>query len=264
MRDLAHRVTSQTERRVFDGETVPAAEKLVSIFEPHTDITIKDNRETQFGHKLCPTSCASGLVIDALVEQGNPADSTLAVKMMERHQQLFGRASRQACFDGGFASRSNPTQLRALGIKDVAFNQRCRLEIADMVRSRQLYRKPRAFRAGVEGRFPSSNAWLGSAVVCGETWRPSPPKCRRRSSPAICSLPHATCLPPATSRPLEPAATDRLRSGPRPGPVCPATRDLRPDSRLTRGGACDQPPAAVDAEPRPSYHSAKVPFSAEN
>lgn len=44
---------SQTERRVFDGEKVPATEKLVSIFEAHTDIIVKDNRETFYGHKIC-------------------------------------------------------------------------------------------------------------------------------------------------------------------------------------------------------------------
>ena len=33
-RDLLKRVVEQTERRVFDGETVPASEKVVSLFEP--------------------------------------------------------------------------------------------------------------------------------------------------------------------------------------------------------------------------------------
>jgi hypothetical protein len=30
-------VIDQTERRVLRGEKVPATEKIVSIFEPHTD-----------------------------------------------------------------------------------------------------------------------------------------------------------------------------------------------------------------------------------
>ena len=38
------RVIDQTERRVFDGETVPAGEKLVSLFEPHADIIVKGGR----------------------------------------------------------------------------------------------------------------------------------------------------------------------------------------------------------------------------
>jgi IS5 family transposase len=148
---LAHQVISQTERRVFRGETVPANEKLVSIFETHTDIIIKDRRETLYGHKLCLTSGASGIVTDVVVEQGNPADSTLAVKMIERHQRLFGRPPRQATFDGGFASHANLADIKNRGVEDVAFSKRCRLKIEDMVKSSSAYRKLRNFRAGIEG-----------------------------------------------------------------------------------------------------------------
>jgi IS5 family transposase len=81
---LAKRVIDQTERRVLRGESVPASEKIVSIFEPHTDIIVKDRRDTFYGHKICLTSGASGLVLDAVVERGNPADATLAQKMVER------------------------------------------------------------------------------------------------------------------------------------------------------------------------------------
>jgi hypothetical protein len=38
---LIARVIAQTQRRVFDGEAVPASEKLVSLFEPHADIIVK-------------------------------------------------------------------------------------------------------------------------------------------------------------------------------------------------------------------------------
>ena len=38
---LAHQVLSQTERRVLRGEKVKAGDKIVSIFEPHTDIIIE-------------------------------------------------------------------------------------------------------------------------------------------------------------------------------------------------------------------------------
>ena len=36
-RDLTLAVVKQTERRVIDGEKVPASEKIVSLFESHTD-----------------------------------------------------------------------------------------------------------------------------------------------------------------------------------------------------------------------------------
>lgn len=149
--ELAQRVIYQTERRVLDGESVPANEKIVSIFETHTDIIIKANRETLYGHKLCLTSGASGLVTDAVVEEGNPADSTLAVKMVQRQKELYGKVPRQVCFDGGFASRANLADIKAMGVEDAAFHKRCRLEVEDMVKSPGVYRALRAFRAGIEG-----------------------------------------------------------------------------------------------------------------
>ena len=51
--ELARRVVDQTRRRIVHEEVVPATEKLVSIFEPHTDIIVKDRRDTLYGHKLC-------------------------------------------------------------------------------------------------------------------------------------------------------------------------------------------------------------------
>lgn len=148
---LAERVLDQTERRVVRGEQVPASEKLVSIFEPHTDIIIKDRRETYYGHKICLTSGASGLVTDVVIEEGNPADVTLAVKMVERHRDLYGKPPRQVSFDGGFTSRKNLTDLKALGVQDVAFSKRAGLSITEMVKSSWVYRRLRNFRAGIEG-----------------------------------------------------------------------------------------------------------------
>jgi IS5 family transposase len=148
---LAKRVINQTERRVLNGESVPAQEKIVSIFEPHTDIIIKDRRETLYGHKICLTSGASGLITDVVVEKGNPADSTLAVKMIERQRAVYGNPPRQVTFDGGFASRDNLATIKELGVDDVAFSKRGALPISEMVKSSWVYRCLRNFRAGIEG-----------------------------------------------------------------------------------------------------------------
>lgn len=144
-------VVDQTERRVLRGETVPAEEKIVSFFEPHTDIIIKDRRETYYGHKVTLTGGASGLILDLVIESGNPADSTRVVPMLERQREIYGRVPRQASFDGGYASRANLTQAKGLGVKDVCFSKKRGLEIAEMVKSTWVYRRLRDFRAGIEG-----------------------------------------------------------------------------------------------------------------
>ena len=147
---LAKRVLDQTKRRVLAGESVPASEKLVAIFETHTDIIVKDRRETLYGHKVCLPGGASGLITDIVVEQGSPADATLTVPMMQRQRDLYGKPPRQASFDGAFASKKNLADLKALGITDVAFSKRGSLAITDMVKSTWVYRRLRNFRAGVE------------------------------------------------------------------------------------------------------------------
>lgn len=149
---LAHgmRVVDQTERRVLRRESVPATEKIVSIFEPHTDIIIKDRRDTFYGHKICLTSGASGLVLDLVVEKGNPADSTLATTMVKRVAQVLGKLPKQVTFDGGFSSKANVQNIKAMGVEDVAFSKHVGLEVADMAKSQWVFRKLRNFRAGIE------------------------------------------------------------------------------------------------------------------
>lgn len=146
-----NRVLDQAERRVLHGEKVPSAEKLVSIFEPHTDIIVKDNRETRYGHKVCLTAGRSSLVLDCVIDEGNPTDSTLLERTLERHIGLFGAAPRQAAFDGGFASKENVATAKALGVEDIAFNRKSGLEITEMVRSAWVFRRLRDFRSGIEG-----------------------------------------------------------------------------------------------------------------
>lgn len=147
---LGERVMNQTERRVLCGESVPATEKIVSIFEPHTDIIIKDRRDTFYGHKICLTSGASGLVLDVVVEDGNPADSTLACRTVERAASVLGKLPKQASFDGGFSSKANVQNIKAMGVEDVVFSKHVGLDRADMAKSAWVFRKLRNFRAGIE------------------------------------------------------------------------------------------------------------------
>ena len=147
---LAARVVSQTERRVLKGEKVPASEKVVSIFEEHTDIIIKDRRDTYFGHKICLTGGASSLIIDCVITDGNPADSTLTEQMLDRQNEIYGRYPLKVALDGGFASKENLAKAKEKKIKDVCFAKKRGLEVEDMCRSQWVYNRLRRFRAGIE------------------------------------------------------------------------------------------------------------------
>ena len=165
---LIERVIAQTERRVLAGEAVPASDKLVSLFEPHADI-IRKGREVAYGHKLNLTTGRSGLILDLVIEAGNPADSERLLPMLERHGALYGELPRQAAADGSYASRDNLHKAKACGVHDMAFHKKKGgLGIADMVRSRWVYRKLRNYRARHRGRHLLPQAGYGLARC---TWR---------------------------------------------------------------------------------------------
>ena len=148
---LLRKVIRQTERRVLKGEKVPAGEKVVSLFEPHTDVVVKDRRETQYGHKINLTGGASGLILDCVVEVGNPADSTRCLPMLRRQKEIYEQVPRQAALDGGYASKENLREAKAEGIQHVCFAKKRGLEVEEMTGSQRIYRALQRFRAGIEG-----------------------------------------------------------------------------------------------------------------
>jgi len=165
---LIHRVIDQTERRVFEDEKVPADEKVFSLFEEHTDIIIKGSRDIQYGHKLNLSTGRSGLILDAVIEPGNPADSDQFLPMLNRHIENYGRPPRQSAADGGYASMNNLHTAKALGVTDVVFHKKRGLKVEDMAKSAWVYRKLRNFRAGIEAGISCMKRAYGLARC---TWK---------------------------------------------------------------------------------------------
>lgn len=147
---LILKVIDQTERRVIKGERVPAGEKIFSLFEEHTDIIVKGGRKIQYGHKLNLSTGKSGLVLDVVIEAGNPADSERFVPMLERHIAHYGKVPRQIAADGGYASLENLQEAKLWKVEDVVFHKKRGLKVEDMAKSPWVYRKLRNFRAGIE------------------------------------------------------------------------------------------------------------------
>jgi IS5 family transposase len=147
---ILKKVVDQTIRRVVRGEKVPASEKVVSFFEEHTDIIVKGRRDVQYGHKVFLTGGASNLILDCLIERGNPADSDRYQELLERHREQFGRAPRQVSADGGFASRKNLAFAKGHEVKDAVFAKKRGLTVIEMAKSAWVYKMLRNFRAGIE------------------------------------------------------------------------------------------------------------------
>jgi len=166
--DLTEQRISQTERRVIAGEKVPADEKIFSIFEPHTDIIVKDRRDKFYGHKICLTGGGSNLILDCMITEGNPADSTLTQTMLERQKEIYGRYPLKAALDGGFASKVNLRDAKTSGVKDVCFAKKRGLKIADMCRSEYVYNRLRRSGPASNLASPGSSAASGCGAAPGK------------------------------------------------------------------------------------------------
>jgi len=145
------KVVDQAYRRVVKKENVPASDKIVSIFEEHTDIIVKGVRDTVFGHKVMVTTGVSGMVLTLRVLNGNPTDSTLVSDTLEDLQALYGKAPTAMAFDGCFASVANRDAAKAAGVEDVTFCKNGNMKLSTLVSSTKLNRLLRNFRAGIEG-----------------------------------------------------------------------------------------------------------------
>jgi IS5 family transposase len=153
---LADRVIDQTRRRVIEGEQVPNAEKIYSIFEPHTDLIKRGKVRTpmEFGHKVFLAESAQGLITQYGVLSGNPSDEQHVGRSLQRHAQAFGRVPELYSADRGFFSERNLTLCRTGGVNIVCIPQSGGKRAPEREASEKAvaFKHGQRFRAGIEGR----------------------------------------------------------------------------------------------------------------
>lgn len=145
-------VLAQSIARVLDGKKVDSDDKVVSVFEEHTDVIVKGRRDVEFGHKIFLTTGISNMVLDCKIELGNPNDKSLFLDLLDTQKEVFGRYPRQSTADGGFASKENVIAAKKRGVKDVCFSKRCGLRVEELTKSSWVFEKLRKLRAGIEGK----------------------------------------------------------------------------------------------------------------
>ena len=184
--EMVERVVDQTERRVLKGQSVPAAEKLVSLFEAHTSIIRrgKVGKETEYGHKVWLEETEGGIISGYRVLEGNPADQDQLLPALEHHEQRFGKPPRLVAADRGVYSPDNERECQKRGIERVCLPKPGKKSEQRQEYERQgWFRRGMRFRAGIEGRISVSKRrgylsrcrekgeegferWVGWGVIC--------------------------------------------------------------------------------------------------
>jgi len=160
---LLKQVINQTERRVILNEKVPSSEKLVSLFEPHTDVIVKSYRDVQYGHKVNLATVKHGFITGFSIEKGNPNDKELYLPILDQHQALYGKLPLRTIADGGYASQANVIEGRRRKVKTVAFQKPVGLSLQAMGLKKKTLIKLRHFRAGVEGNISELKRAFGAS-----------------------------------------------------------------------------------------------------
>ena len=148
-------VIDQATRRIFNDEKVPAAEKIVSIFEVHTDIIKrgKENHPVEYGHKVWFDEVDGGLISHYRVLAGNPPDCDQWLPSLKFHREQFGHAPALASGDRGLYSASNEAEAIELGVKQVILPKPgYRSKERKQYEAQDWFQEGRNWHAGVEGR----------------------------------------------------------------------------------------------------------------
>ena len=153
--ERTQQVVRQTEQRVLEGKQVPASEKLVSLFEPHTAIIRKGPlaHSTEYGRLVWLDEVEGGIVSGYRILPGNPPDSEQVQPSLAHHHRVFKRPPKLLAGDRGTWSADNEAAARAAGVQQVALPQPGHKTAARQQHERQgWFVRGLHWRAGQEGR----------------------------------------------------------------------------------------------------------------
>jgi IS5 family transposase len=151
---LVQQVIRQTKARVFGGNT-RAENKLVSIFEPDTEIIRKGkaSKPTEFG-KMVKIQEAENQIITAYeIYDQRPLDRDLLIPAVEIHEERLNRVPDMVAGDAGFYSAQGETEVQKMGVKRVSIpNHSTKSAERRRHQKQRWFRKGQKWRTGCEGR----------------------------------------------------------------------------------------------------------------
>jgi transposase, IS5 family len=147
-------VMRQTKQRIFGGDT-HVAEKLVSLFEPTTEIIRKGkaSKPTEFGKLVKIQEGENQIIIDFDVYEKRPSDSELVIPAIDAHEKALGRTPRLVAGDAAFYSAHNEAAAHNKGVKRVCIPNRS-TKSAERKREqrKRWFKEGQKWRTGCEGR----------------------------------------------------------------------------------------------------------------
>ncbi len=141
IRDVAY-------RREILGKSVASQDKLLSLYEPHTQMIVKGKGKVLFGRKVSLASGRSNLILQCQVCDGE-TDGELFEPTLEDVIATYHRIPRDVATDGAYASAHNQQVAQDLGITNVVFNKVVG-SLTNIVSSLNMETRLKKWRSGIE------------------------------------------------------------------------------------------------------------------
>jgi transposase, IS5 family len=152
---LVQQAMRQAQQRVLEAVKVPAVEKLVSLFEPHTQVIQrhKAGKPVEFGRKVWLGEVEGGLISEYRLAAEPGPDAPYLMPSLAGHVGRFGKPPQLVAGDRGVYSADNEQRAQALGVKRVVIPYAGRASPPRVEQERSAwFRRGFRFRAGIEGR----------------------------------------------------------------------------------------------------------------
>jgi IS5 family transposase len=133
----------------------PAEGKLVSIFEPDTEIIRKGkaSKPTEFGKMVKLQEAENQIIIAYEVYDERPNDKDLLVPAVQLHEQRLDRPPELVAGDAGFYSAHGEATIQDMGVKRVSRpNHSTKSTERRRHQKQRWFRKGQKWRTGCEGR----------------------------------------------------------------------------------------------------------------
>ena len=147
-------VIRQAKARVLGGN-VHVAGKLVSVFEPSTEVIRKGkaSKPTEFGKMVKVQEAENQIITHYEVFEKRPYDADLLVPAVYKHEEQFGRVPQLVAGDAGFYSADNEAELQKMGVRQISVpNRSTKSPERRRHQKKRPFRKGQKWRTGAEGR----------------------------------------------------------------------------------------------------------------
>jgi transposase, IS5 family len=144
-------VADACERRIFQEETVPSSEKIISLSDEDAAFIVKGGWNTVIGYRPQLGKSGQGFVSALILPKGNAADSGQLVEVVLDHWDRSGVLPKLVSSDDGYSDKSARQDLLETGIAVVSIGGAKGKKITPAEEwKRPEYRAARANRSGIE------------------------------------------------------------------------------------------------------------------